>query len=437
MSHSELVSVFEEWIEQGGDLETKLGEAGVAFDKIDEPSDAEAVCRAVGSARILDAEPADRIGAVRLLISCFQVVGTKAAFEVFRDEGLPPLRALLRKNLPELCDEPDVPLFIVKILAIYAQEEDASLILQTAATDWAAKEYIWPVIFDSIGPNEAGFLQIYEGLRSPLPAENTPLCAAYLDFANRVLRETDARPHPFDTEEGFARLQKYLTKSLPEDTEPEDAAIADGWAHSAAGALAFIEHSDADDLTNAAFHHRNIYVRMEAAWAMTMLGDPLGEEALLEWATEPATSRRAVAYLEELGAADELPYPCNEPDFQATAEMSDWLQHPQEFGRAPDSIEIYDQRTIHWPPTNDRRPLWLLKYTYEPTDGGEPVTGIGMVGSITFSLFGETTSEMTPEELYALHCCWELEATGDPRAPEERTVRAGLLMLAAQNSEFV
>jgi len=437
MSQSDLARVFEEWIEQGGDLETKLREADVAFDKIDEPSDVEAVCRAVGSDRILKAESGDRTDAIRLLISCFQAVGSKAAFEVFRDEGLPHLRALLRRNLPDRCDEPDVPLFIVKILAIYAQEEDASLILDTARTDWAPQEYIWPVIFDSIGPNEAGFLQIYEGLRNPLPAEDTPLCAAYLDFANRVLRETDTRPHPFEMAEGFARLRKYVTQSLPEDAEPEDVAIADGWAHSAAGALAFIEHAEADELTKAAFRHRNIYVRMEAAWAMTMLGDPLGEEALLEWAADPATSRRAIAYLEELGAADELPYPCNEPDFQATAEISDWLQHPQEFGRAPNSIEIYDQRTIDWPPTDDRRPLWLLKYTFDSPDGGEPVTGIGMVGSITFSLFGETTVDMTPEELYAIHCCWELEATGDPRMPEERTVRAGLLLLAARNSEFV
>jgi len=29
-----------------------------------------------------------------------------------------------------------------------------------------------------------------------------------------------------------------------------------------------------------------------------------------------------------------------------------------------------------------------------------------MVGSVTFALFGETTADLKPEEVYALHCCW-------------------------------
>ena len=53
-----------------------------------------------------------------------------------------------------------------------------------------------------------------------------------------------------------------------------------------------------------------------------------------------------------------------------------------------------------------------------------------MVGSITFSLFGETTEDLSPEDIYALHCCWELEVNDDPRAPEERTIEAGRKILA-------
>ena len=36
---------------------------------------------------------------------------------------------------------------------------------------------------------------------------------------------------------------------------------------------------------------------------------------------------------------------------------------------------------------------------------------------------------MTAEDLYALHCVWELQSNGDPRAPEELSVEAGRALL--------
>ena len=52
-----------------------------------------------------------------------------------------------------------------------------------------------------------------------------------------------------------------------------------------------------------------------------------------------------------------------------------------------------------------------------------------MVGSVTFALFGEATAGMPPEDIYALHCVWELQQEGDKRAPKERTVQAGRKLL--------
>jgi hypothetical protein len=52
-----------------------------------------------------------------------------------------------------------------------------------------------------------------------------------------------------------------------------------------------------------------------------------------------------------------------------------------------------------------------------------------MVGSVTFALFGEATAELCPEDVYGLHCCWELARNEDPRAPEKRTARAGRELL--------
>jgi hypothetical protein len=180
---------------------------------------------------------------------------------------------------------------------------------------------------------------------------------------------------------------------------------------------------------------------MEGAWASAKLGSSAGLKFLCRFCLDPNYSTTACNYLRELGKQDEIPAQANEPDFQAMAEMCSWLAHPQEFGRPPDSIVLADSREIFWPPTDDHRWVWLFKYRYESRsadDGEEPELneGYGMVGSTTFALFGEATADLAPEDVYALHCCWEFEMNDDRRAPPERTVEAGRKLLAAENDGF-
>ena len=79
----------------------------------------------------------------------------------------------------------------------------------------------------------------------------------------------------------------------------------------------------------------------------------------------------------------------------------------------------------------------MVRYEYAPDEeGGEPDAGYGMVGSVTFALFGESTADKTAEEVYGLHCAWELEMNEDRRAPAERTTRAGMAILAKHNPGF-
>lgn len=115
--------------------------------------------------------------------------------------------------------------------------------------------------------------------------------------------------------------------------------------------------------------------------------------------------------MEELGLGAYIPGKVRDPDFQALTEMcSSWLMHPNELGRPPDFITQIDSRELNWPPSGDRRRFWLFKYRCEPRAENQPADeGIGLVGSITFALLGETTTDLTPEDVYALHCCWELE----------------------------
>ena len=122
----------------------------------------------------------------------------------------------------------------------------------------------------------------------------------------------------------------------------------------------------------------------------------------------------------------------------ALAEMCEWLAHPMEFGRPPTAIAQTDTRELFWPPTEDRRRLWLFRYEYPPDDGEtEPSIGYGLVGSVTFALFGESTADLSPEQVYGLHCAWELEMNQDPRAPEKRTPESGMRILAAHNPGFL
>jgi hypothetical protein len=77
-------------------------------------------------------------------------------------------------------------------------------------------------------------------------------------------------------------------------------------------------------------------------------------------------------------------------------------------------------REAYWPPTDDLRCLALVRYTARAESDDKPADrGVGMVGSVTFCLFGKATWDMPPEDVYAPHCAWELRKKDDPRAPEK------------------
>lgn len=168
-----------------------------------------------------------------------------------------------------------------------------------------------------------------------------------------------------------------------------------------------------------------------------MLGRREGDEFLIRAAADPHRSDLACRYLTELGKASIIPAVTNDPDFAAMAKMSQWLQHPCELGEVPVSLELFDKRVLYWPPTEDYRPVWLFKYVHVPQDDrSKRAVGVGMVGSITFALFSENSADLTPEDIYALHCCWELMQEEHEEAPEQRTVENGRRILRKHNKGF-
>lgn len=169
---------------------------------------------------------------------------------------------------------------------------------------------------------------------------------------------------------------------------------------------------------------------MEAAWASCYGGGEAAAKFLARLCTDPRFSLTAQDYLEELGRSHMIPIGARERDFVAMAEMCRWLAHPNEFGEPPTEVSVLDTRELQWPPTGDIRRVWLIRYSYvgRNEDGSDEVA-VGMVGSVTFTLFSETTAAMCPEDIYGLHCCWELQWNEDPRAPKSRTAKAGRKLL--------
>ncbi|MCZ7646314.1 MAG: hypothetical protein M5U26_13695 [Planctomycetota bacterium] len=362
------------------------------------------------------------------LAGFFQQIAGEDAYARLKADGIPVLLELYDARLAALERKPDDPLcgselmFVLKILAYYPCEETLGRIV-AAARDPFNRGYMWSVVFSAFEEDHPLAGELIDRLRRRLP--DGFVGVAFLDLCNQRAGAGLLDRHPFNGEEGVKRLEACLRDSDPG---------AFSRAHSATAALPFVDKPQRDGLLALALDHIDPGVQLEAAWASAKVGSENGLKKLIQSASLPHCSARAVRYLEELGRADAIPGQARDPDFKALAEMSEWLQHPNEFGRAPDELALYDTREIFWPPTGDRRRVWLFKYAYRAKEpGGADERGMGMVGSITFALFGETTDSLSPEDVYGMHCAWELQQTGDPAAPKDRGADSGRAILRKHN----
>lgn len=404
---------------EGADLEEVL--EPFADHRIESKRDAEAVVDALRRVSRVPQRPDDRYrrSPLFLLAAYFQDVEDARVAKVFREHGAPELVRIFRASFPPHEDDHDDLMFLLKILVMYRVPEAAELVAQ-AATHPATRElYLWSVVLQLLGNDHPFADDVIARLRDPLPEGFAGI--AYLDLANQRAREGDAASHPFDNAKGLQRLEAWLA-----DTDPEHSS----YAHSATAAIPFLRTPARQRLLDLAWRHPDVAVRLESYWAAAKLGDERGIAALAEAARDARQGSRTLAYLEELGRLDAAPPETRTEEHAALATMADWLSYPTEFGAFPDALRVYDTREMFWPPTNDTRRLWLIEYTYEPSaDREERDVGIGMVGSITFALFGKTTAGVPAEDVYGLHCAWELQTNRDPRAPEELSAEAGRRLL--------
>jgi hypothetical protein len=357
----------------------------------------------------------------------FQTVATPECHQILAEKGIPHLIRLIDLSASRAEANPDMVLFVLKILVMYRSRAGTNWVIRAMRERYAPEAFAWSIVMAEFAGGDHPDARYFVGqVRDLLPRQDF-VAIAFLDLANRLVKEGVLEQHPFDTNTGASFLGELL--------EARDGDM-DDYAESAAACLGFLQHSSRKDLLDLARQHPDVKVQMEALAVGAKLGRAEDTEQLAARCRDPRASSMATALLEEHGLHTAVPEETREPEFQAMAEMCSWLGHPMEFGRPPDDVEVFGSRTLHWPPTRDRRRVWLIKYGYRDEGEAAAEFGVGMVGSVTFALFGETTAALTPEDVYALHCCWELQVNADSLAPAERDVSVGRAILSRFNPDF-
>lgn len=360
------------------------------------------------------------------LASLFQDAETDEAYLVLETQGLPLLLEIFDQLLPSaIAEEGEDLIFVLKIFVIYRYEPGLQRIVTALRQPLDHDLFVWGVLFETVHDEHPDRQLICNQLRDPLPTGFAGV--AYLDLVTRLAGHGEAQPHPFDTPRGFELLRQWAQSARPEESS---------YAQSVAQAIPYLIRPERDEILQVLLNHEDQLVVVDAAAAAAKLGQEQGFQKLTQLCTDASVSYFACLHLRERGREELIPESARNPHFQAVAEFCAWLTLPDAYGEIPDEVEIFDHRVAAWAPTNDIRPLWLIKYTYaaDPDDPDDfPETGVGLVGSETGVLFDETTPDHTPEEIYAMHCCWELQQLGDERAPDEMSIESGTRLLGWSN----
>jgi hypothetical protein len=381
----------------GGSLADELGKLDDYV--ISTRDDAQAVCSAL--ADIPYAAETDKISSdLSKLADLFQNVKdpNTAGFRVLRTEGTAQLVRIFDASLKRTDADEDDLLFVLKILAIYGTRDGADRIVTAARQPVKPDGYLWSAILRVLSSKHPQRDYVFQRLQNPFPEKF--IAIALLDSANEAALAGESDDHPFNNEQGAAQLRQWLASTDKDHFS---------YAVSAVVALPFVNERWRSDLFALAANHPDQNVGLEAAWAKAKSGDKSGVDELARLCLKVNLSKQAQRYLAELGEADAVPVEATNADFQAQAEFSQWLAHPNELGRPPDELKIVDRRTLTWPPEREPLPFWLIRYRLRDTTGLDvDDENCGLVGSTTWCFFSYDLHQRPPEDAYAIHCYWEM-----------------------------
>ncbi|MCW3085832.1 MAG: hypothetical protein JWP12_3198 [Bacteroidetes bacterium] len=94
-------------------------------------------------------------------------------------------------------------------------------------------------------------------------------------------------------------------------------------------------------------------------------------------------------------------------------EMTKWIEHPMEFNKSPEHIEIVAEAKLMWI-TQEIEDCYLLKFTVK----GHEQEYIGFTGPITWCFIGIDFSKLSHEELFLRYTGWHLAFCSQDSKPE-------------------
>lgn len=319
--------------------------------------------------------------------------------------------------------EVDGVLALLASLAGNGRESSADLVVEAARNARLAGRHGWSDVFGIFDADHPQTERLMKAMAGELPDGLTGVLL--LDAANDLAYNGWKGAHPFDSDQGKERMEKWI-----QSTDPNE----QSFAHSVAFGSAFLGSSVRAGILPLAMAHSDRLVRMEGAWSDLKHGGTAGLPRLEEACLDVHQSARACSYLKELDHEDKIPEAAKAPDFAARAVLSRWLQHRNELGADPLSLEVHDTRQLHWPPAGEQRTMWLIKFTYQFPDQPGPKTGYGCVGGMTWSFFDEYPEPPNPEALYLRHCTLEMQRKPGAKEQELNTPEARRLALEALKS---
>jgi hypothetical protein len=422
-SHT-LGTVLTAWLKDGGDLTKALKDLKADDTEPRTTNDVKLLTQTVDKLRGAPASPAITTQMAALTEICDSVTDSDI-YDALIEEVLPGVHSWAKKRLGDSTtfaaasgEDPSEAAQFLQVLQYileYGETGKARPLVVVAARNGVGQEdYTWTSLFNTFSADPEQMTLLVKDLKGSLPPGFAGV--ALLDSTNQArLKDKWKGVHPYDTEAGVARLQEWLESRDKETTS---------YAHSTAVGLAYLSPANRAKLLPVALAHPDEEVRLEAAWADLKNEGTTGLEVLQKACLDVNRSSTAKRYLEELKHAADIPAAAKEPEFAAKATMSEWLQHPNELGSPPLSLEVYDKTELYWPPRQKKIPLWLFKFTYRfDSDEGEAAkevkTSYGMVGTMTWSFFTEDAAAPTPGHLYVKHCALELQHQAEDDEDEE------------------
>lgn len=369
--------------------------------------DAYRVCAALDHAKAMlptEREAREMVSTpLHVVTGLFQEVKTEAAYRVLSQKGLPILNEVVQESLygGRFIPGQDI-LFILKVMAAYRFRPVVRHLAAALRKELEPDHYLWPVLFAHFAePDHPQALALVEKLGHALPPRSPGI--GLLHLGNVLAERAQIFRHPFSAELGRERLGALL--SGDESILWEDAMAA-------TTALAFVDPNWRPELLDLARQHGHPRVRLEAQGVQALEGhggaasDRVMNE-LLDHAKNPRYSRQAVRLLRRAGAESTIPGELEAAEFQALADLSEHLENTGRFPGPPDDLQLFDTRSLCWPPALGESICSLCEFRYRQDDGQEAAKGMALVNGHVTVYMEQAINHLNVDDLYAFFCFYE------------------------------